>query len=183
MRTFMWITVTASSLAFLGCAENAKTKPTANNARPSSNTTASDNANGRTTVSKPAIGSGETLATGSNSTDATGTNRNATGGNSSEVARPDNTAVNKRDRDADAVVPTDQGNNQADLDKSADIRKRILQNKEMSIKGQNVKVVTLGGKVTLRGPVASDAERKIIEDIAKDVAGADKVTNELEVAP
>jgi hypothetical protein len=31
--------------------------------------------------------------------------------------------------------------------------------------------------------VASDAEKKIIEDIAKDVAGADKVTCELEVAP
>jgi hypothetical protein len=163
MRTYFWITVTAASLALLGCAEDASRKPAANNTRPGSNTTTNE-AGGRTTVSKPAVGGGETPAT-------------------STTTRPDNTAVNQRDRDDKAVVPTDQGNNQQDLNVTADIRKRILQNKEMSTDAQNVKIITLGGKVTLRGPVASDAEKKIVEDIAKDVAGADKVTCELEVAP
>lgn len=158
MRRFTWITAIAAPLALLGCAEERTSQPTTNTARPRSNP--SNDVDGRTTVAKPVLGDG-----------------------AAEATRPDNTAVNTRDREADAVVPTDQGNNQADLEKTADIRKRILQNKEMSIKGQNVKVVTLDGKVTLRGPVASDAEKKIIEDIARSVAGIDRVASELEVAP
>jgi hypothetical protein len=169
MRTYLWITVTAASLAFVGCAEDGTTPPTTNRpvTPPSSNTTTDDT--GRTTVSKPAIGGGETPGT-SATTPAPDT-------------RPDNTAVNERDRDPAAVLPTEQGNNQKDLDIAAEIRKKILQNKEISLNGQNVKTPTLGGKVTLRGPVASEAERKLIEQIAKDVAGADNVTSELEVAP
>jgi len=173
MRTSFWFTLATSSLLLLGCAEDGTRKPTTNTTKPGSNTTTPDNS--RTTVAKPAVGSGETPATSTTPT----TDRSTT----TEPARPDNSAVNKRDQDLKAVLPTDQGNNQKDIDLTADIRKRILQNKEMSTKAQNVKVVAIGGKVTLRGPVASDAEKKTIEDIAKDAAGAENVTNELEIAP
>jgi len=184
MRTSFWITLATASLFLLGCAEDGTRKPTTNTTKPGSNTTTPDNS--RTTVSKPAIGSGETPATSAtpNTSGTPTTDRKTTDGTTTtDTARPDNSAVNKRDQDLKAVLPTDQGNNQKDIDLTADIRKRILQNKEMSTKAQNVKVVTIGGKVTLRGPVASDAEKKTIEDIAKDAAGAENVTNELEIAP
>jgi osmotically-inducible protein OsmY len=135
-------------------------------------------------VSKPAISGGETPATSATGKATTGNTGKATTENTdTEPVRPDNSGVNKRDQDPAAVLPTEQGNNQKDLDISAEIRRKILQNKEISVNGQNVKTPTVGGKVTLRGPVASDEERKLIEQIAKDVAGAENVTSELEVAP
>jgi hyperosmotically inducible periplasmic protein len=44
-----------------------------------------------------------------------------------------------------------------------------------------VKVITQGGMVTLKGPVRSEEEKQAIEAKAKEVAGPDKVTDELEV--
>jgi osmotically-inducible protein OsmY len=45
----------------------------------------------------------------------------------------------------------------------------------------NVKVVTAGGVVTLRGPVESEQEKRLIEDKAMQVAGVSRVDNQLEV--
>jgi hyperosmotically inducible periplasmic protein len=95
----------------------------------------------------------------------------------------DNTGVNKRDRDPAAKTPIDQNENQADVNMTAEIRKRMLAAEGMSINGRNAKVITADGKVTLRGPVDSNAERDTIATIAEEVAGGkDKVVNELEVA-
>jgi hyperosmotically inducible protein len=212
MRTYLWISVTAASLALLGCAEDGTRPPETNNTTPNtsgSNTTATSGANnttganstatnsntGRTTVSKPALGGGNTPATSATdgaatstpSTPRTGSATSGTGatGTDTDATRADNSAVNQRDRDDDTVLPTDQSNDQKDLDLSAKIRQNILRNKEMSLKAQNVKIITTDdGKVTLRGPVASEDEKKKVEQIAHDAAGgADKVTSELEVAP
>jgi osmotically-inducible protein OsmY len=46
-----------------------------------------------------------------------------------------------------------------------------------------VKIITQDGKVTLRGPVASPEEKKRIEEMASQVAGAGNVQTELEVEP
>ena len=92
----------------------------------------------------------------------------------------DNTAVNERDRDDSAKTPIDQNENQADIDITANIRKQVVDT-EMSVNAQNVKIITQDGKVTLRGPVKSEEEKKKIEEIAATVAGADKVDSHLEV--
>jgi hyperosmotically inducible protein len=92
----------------------------------------------------------------------------------------DNTGVNVRDRDASPKTPIDQNENQTDIDITANIRKRVVDTK-MSVNAQNVKIITQDGKVTLRGPVKSESEKKQIEDIAHNVAGADKVVSELEI--
>jgi osmotically-inducible protein OsmY len=39
------------------------------------------------------------------------------------------------------------------------------------------------GAVILKGPVRSDEEKQAIQEKAAEVAGADKVTDEIEVAP
>jgi hyperosmotically inducible protein len=101
---------------------------------------------------------------------------------SGRTSEPDNTAVNQRDRDAEAKTPIDQKENQQDVGITADIRKQIIAHDDMSVNARNVKIITADGKVTLRGPVESTSERDIIEKIARDVAGKDKVDNQLEVA-
>jgi len=95
----------------------------------------------------------------------------------------DNTAINQRDASGATKTPIDQDENQADITRTAEIRKKILDQPDMSVNAQNVKVITSQGKVTLRGPVDSDAERGIVVRIATEVAGADNVVNELEVTP
>ncbi len=94
---------------------------------------------------------------------------------------PDNTKVNERDREPSQVTADQQPNNKSDLETTRQIRKAIVAEKSFSTYGHNVKVVTKGGKVTLRGPVRSADEKKLIETKATAVAGVGNVTNELTV--
>jgi osmotically-inducible protein OsmY len=98
--------------------------------------------------------------------------------------KPDNTAVNKRDADGDKKTPIDQSNAQEDIDKTAQIRRRVLDLPDMSVNARNAKIIAdKDGKVTLRGPVENQAEHDAIVKIAKEVAGDDKVVDELEIKP
>lgn len=53
--------------------------------------------------------------------------------------------------------------------------------KGLSTNAKNVKIITENGVVTLRGPVASEAEKEQIGAMVKVCAGVDKYTNQLEV--
>lgn len=97
-----------------------------------------------------------------------------------EPADRTNTGVNVRDRDSTAKTPIDQNENKADINITADIRKRVVATK-MSVDAQNVKIITQDGKVTLRGPVKSEEEKQSIEEMAVAVVGADNVDSQLEV--
>lgn len=101
-----------------------------------------------------------------------------------EGAHPsaDNTKVNERDK-GKTVTPIDQGNSQPDLDTTQKIRQALTSNDTLSTDAKNVKVITNGGVITLRGPVKSDAEKTTIEGIAKQNAGSNRVDSQLEVAP
>ena len=94
----------------------------------------------------------------------------------------DNTARNERDSNDATLTPTDQSNDAHDIVRSADIRKALVADESLSVNAQNIKVITVGGRVTLRGPVDSAAERTRIAEIAARVAGAANVTNEIELA-
>lgn len=93
----------------------------------------------------------------------------------------DNTARNARDRDDQALTPLDQGNSKADVATTAQIRKGILADKEMSTNAKNVKIITSEGQVTLRGPVNTAEEKRLIGEIANRIAGKANVDNQLEV--
>jgi|SwirhirootsSR3_FD_contig_31_9367108_length_606_multi_3_in_0_out_0_1 osmotically-inducible protein OsmY len=97
--------------------------------------------------------------------------------------RPDNTKVNQRDRTESSVTADKQGNSKADVDRTAAIRKAITGQKSLSTTAHNAKVITLDGRVTLRGPVRDQSEKDMIGKLAADVAGVQNVQNELEVAP
>ena len=57
-----------------------------------------------------------------------------------------------------------------------------MADKSLSMTAHNVKIITVDGVVTLRGPVKTDAERTNIASKATQLAGAGKVQNYLEVA-
>ena len=98
------------------------------------------------------------------------------------VTDVDNTARNERDRNNRTLTPLDQGNSKADTDTTAQIRKDILAGKDMSVNARNVKIITNQGRVTLRGPVASAEEKRLIGDIANRIASSENVDNQIEVA-
>jgi len=102
-------------------------------------------------------------------------------GVANETKNADNTKTNTRDRH-DSLTPMDQGNSAAETKITANIRKGIMGDKTVSFTGKNVKIITVGTKVTLRGPVKNDRERTAIEGIAKRTAGVSDVDNQLEVS-
>jgi hyperosmotically inducible protein len=61
------------------------------------------------------------------------------------------------------------------------IRHDVVHDKALSTDGHNVKIIAESGKVTLKGPVASDVEKKTIEDYAKKYAGDGNVDCQLTV--
>ena len=97
-------------------------------------------------------------------------------------AAPDNSAVNVRDRNDQTKTAGDQAENEADRTISQNIRKELSADDSLSTNGKNVKIITADGKVTLRGPVKSDAEKSAIASKAQQVAGVKNVDNQLEIA-
>lgn len=101
----------------------------------------------------------------------------------SQQPAPDNTKNNQGDASKDATTADQQKMNPADRNTTRQIRKSLMQDKSLSSYGHNIKIITRDGKVTLKGPVRSEDDKANIEAKAVAVAGADNVTNKLEVAP
>jgi lipid-binding SYLF domain-containing protein/osmotically-inducible protein OsmY len=101
--------------------------------------------------------------------------------NAPAAADADNTARNQRDRNAANPTSGDQAENKADREITASIRRAVVADKSLSTNAHNVKIITSNGMVTLRGSVKSAQEKAAIEAKAKQVAGVQSVTNQLEV--
>jgi hyperosmotically inducible periplasmic protein len=93
----------------------------------------------------------------------------------------DNTGKNVRDRGGETVTPMDQGGSAADRELTANIRKAIVDDGSLSTNAHNVKVITVDGVVTLRGPVKTPAEKAAVAAKAAKAKGVKRVDNELEV--
>jgi hyperosmotically inducible periplasmic protein len=100
---------------------------------------------------------------------------------SNPTTESDNTARNVRDRNDNTLTPLDQGNSKADVAITAQIRKEIVAGKNVSVNAKNVKIITKDGQVTLRGPVNSAEEKRLIGEIATRVVPSGNVDNQLEV--
>ena len=98
-----------------------------------------------------------------------------------EATSPDNTKVNERDRRGSTLTPLDQGNSASETKISAAIRRGIMGDGALSFTAKNVKVITIGTRVTLRGPVKSDHEKAAIDALARRTEGVTDVDNQLEV--
>lgn len=73
------------------------------------------------------------------------------------------------------------GRRDADVGTTMRIRQELLVRNDLSVNGHSVKVITVNGRVTLLGPVSTDAEKRAIGDIAIGIAHRGSVDNLLEV--
>jgi hyperosmotically inducible periplasmic protein len=94
----------------------------------------------------------------------------------------DNSAQNQPDRNRQTLTPVDQSNKPEDLTITRKIRQALVKNDHLSTEAKNIKIITIDGAVTLRGPVRTERERANIVAVAARFAGHAKVHNELEVA-
>lgn len=94
---------------------------------------------------------------------------------------PDNSGINERDRNNANVTPMDQSNSEIDVELTQRIRKAVMADDSLSFTAKNAKIITRAGRVTLRGPVGSAAEKEAVNRHAVRAAGVEHVTNQLEV--
>ncbi|WP_236657630.1 BON domain-containing protein [Acidisarcina polymorpha] len=91
---------------------------------------------------------------------------------------PDNSAKNK----TQATTADQQSEATSDRMITKKIRQAIIADKSLSMYGHNIKIITLNGSVTLKGPVHSEDEKQSIAAKAAEVVGSpDKVTNQITV--
>jgi Uncharacterized conserved protein len=93
----------------------------------------------------------------------------------------DNTGQNARDRDGQNLTPLDQSNSPADLETTRRIRQELVAEPGLSINAHNIKVITVNGRVTVRGPVRNEEEKnRVIQIVGRSAPGA-TLNNQLEV--
>lgn len=97
------------------------------------------------------------------------------------VEENDNTGQNVRDRNSAALTPFDQSEKEGDLLITKKIRQIIINDDALSNNAKNIKIITINGVVTLRGPVANSAEKENIAGKIKEVQGIKRVDNQLDV--
>ena len=86
-----------------------------------------------------------------------------------------------RDRNDQNKTAGDQSESEADRTISQNIRQALTADDSLSTNGKNVKIITIDGTVTLRGPVKSDKEKSTIGAKAQQIAGVKNVDNQLEI--
>jgi hyperosmotically inducible protein len=94
---------------------------------------------------------------------------------------PDNTERNVRDRSGATLTPGDQSESEADRTLTQRVRQAVMADDSLSMTAHNVKIISVDGVVTLRGPVNSTQEKTNIDAKAQQIAGATKVKNQLEI--
>lgn len=95
----------------------------------------------------------------------------------------DNSKINERDNSVEALTADQQKENQADTQITSRIRQDVMKDKSVSTYAKNVKIITINGQVTLKGPVRSMSEQNRILKYARSVAGVSNVINEMAIAP
>lgn len=96
--------------------------------------------------------------------------------------RPTKTVDTNRDAREHGPVADNQKENRSDRELTADIRKAVVGDKELSTLAHNVKIITRNGEVTLRGRVKSEDEKRAVVEKAEGIAGKGKVTDSLLIA-
>lgn len=91
---------------------------------------------------------------------------------------PDNSAQNKGHN----YTADQQSDRKSDVAITRKIRRSVIADKSLSTYAHNVKIITRHGRVTLKGPVASEAEKQAIASKAVAIVGtAEKVSNQLTI--
>jgi hypothetical protein len=124
---------------------------------------------GNTTPPATPVTLGSASASGSTTAASTYTSTNA-----------DGTRMSARDGQG-TLTPISQGNSSAEIGITASIRRGVMRDQTLSFTAKNVKIITVGTTVTLRGAVHTEAERTTIEALARQTAGVTEVDDQLDV--
>jgi osmotically-inducible protein OsmY len=105
-------------------------------------------------------------------------------GDNSAAVNPsaENSAQNKVDANHQTLTPIDQSNSPGDIQITRQIRRALMDDSQLSMLAKNVKIITINGAVTLRGPVKTEQEKSDIAAKAESIAGNANVQNQLQVA-
>jgi hyperosmotically inducible periplasmic protein len=109
---------------------------------------------------------------------ATPTPRDPASSNSTEA---DNTKQNSSDQNKNTETAEKQSNSKDDLALTQKIRQAVMKDGSLSMNAKNAKIIAQDGKITLKGPVDSQQEKDTIGAAAGEIAGKEKVDNQLEV--
>jgi hyperosmotically inducible periplasmic protein len=99
----------------------------------------------------------------------------------SDSAQADNTKRNSTEQNKNTDTSEKQSNNRDDLALTQKIRQAVVKDGSLSMNAKNIKIIVRDGKAMLRGPVDSQQEKDTIATKAGEIAGKDKVDNQLEV--
>lgn len=100
---------------------------------------------------------------------------------SERQVKADNSRRNDWDKKHNQVNADQQSNDMKDIEITQSIRQELMQDGNLSVYAKNIKVVTSRGKVVVKGPVYSEQERMMVEQIARNVAGDQNVQNQITV--
>jgi hyperosmotically inducible periplasmic protein len=99
----------------------------------------------------------------------------------SDATAADNTKQNSSEQNKNTETAEKQSNSKDDLALTQKIRQAVMKDGSLSMNAKNVKIIAQDGKITLKGPVDSQQEKDTIGAAAGEIAGKDKVDNQLEV--
>jgi osmotically-inducible protein OsmY len=94
----------------------------------------------------------------------------------------DSSGINVRDRKPGELTAESQSEStKEDVDLTRRIRLQLTKDNKLSTNAENIKIVTINGVTTLKGPVSSIEEKKKVGMHVQEIVGSAKVNNELEV--
>jgi hyperosmotically inducible periplasmic protein len=99
----------------------------------------------------------------------------------SDSSKADNTKRNSSEENENTDTAEKQSNSKDDLALTQKIRQAVVKDGSLSMNAKNVKIIARDGKITLQGPVDSQQEKDAIATKAREIAGKDKVQDQLEV--
>lgn len=92
------------------------------------------------------------------------------------VVEKDNTALN---RNEGLTAQSQSKGTRGDVEVTRLLRKRLMEDDQLSTNAHNIKIITIENTITLRGPVANKEEKVKIENLARSVAGPKNIDNQL----
>jgi osmotically-inducible protein OsmY len=95
--------------------------------------------------------------------------------------KADNTQRNSSEQNKNTDTAEKQSNSKDDLALTQKIRQAVVKDGSLSMNAKNVKIIARDGTITLQGPVDSQQEKDTIATKAREIAGKDKVEDQLEV--
>ncbi len=93
----------------------------------------------------------------------------------------DNSGVNSTTKGSAGLNAGDQTSGTPDMEITRQIRRALTSDHSLSTYAQNIKIITVNGVVTLKGPVKSAAEKQKASQVATAVTGVSKIQNEITI--